>query len=263
MADSDSTREDPTGFTCFAIIVGPEYLIRRADAKRLGLARYFTGRPCPQGHVSERDTKHANCLECLRVKAAEWEKRNPERARKSANEWRAANWDRVLEQSKEQYRRHKPKRLARQKQRRTDDPELYIARSRAAYRKNPLPAYLACARRRAAKKRAVPVWADKAALRAVYAEALRLTKITGIRHEVDHIIPLQGTTACGLHVAENLQIITGTENRQKFTKYISAAPAVPAVSPPAATMELPGLPQESGQNLRGERRARYPRTRDP
>ena len=35
-------------------------------AKRQGLPRYFTGRPCPQGHISERITSTESCLECKR-----------------------------------------------------------------------------------------------------------------------------------------------------------------------------------------------------
>ena len=48
-----------------------------------------------------------------------------------------------------------------------------------------------------------------------YLQAQRLTEITGIKHEVDHIYPLQGSNLSGLHVPWNLQILTKTENATK------------------------------------------------
>lgn len=74
------------------------------------------------------------------------------------------------------------------------------------------------AKRVAAKYHATPKWADHAAIRAIYAQAEKLTRDTGIRHEVDHIYPLQGKTVCGLHVEANLQILTKTENIRKHNK---------------------------------------------
>lgn len=71
------------------------------------------------------------------------------------------------------------------------------------------------AKRTSAKKRAVPAWANKAAIRAFYAEAARLTAATGVRHEVDHVFPLQGDLVCGLHWEKNLRIATRSENAKK------------------------------------------------
>ena len=51
-----------------------------------------------------------------------------------------------------------------------------------------------------------------------YKESARLTKETGILHEVDHIIPLQGELVSGLHVPWNLRVITAEENRKKGNK---------------------------------------------
>ena len=50
---------------------------------------------------------------------------------------------------------------------------------------------------------------------AFYKEAVRITKDTGVRHEVDHIFPLRGKMACGLHCEQNLQILTRSENARK------------------------------------------------
>lgn len=71
----------------------------------------------------------------------------------------------------------------------------------------------ACWRR--SVRMATPPWADQCAIRAVYAEAERLSVTTGIPHEVDHVAPLRGRTAWGLHVHWNLRAIPADENRRK------------------------------------------------
>ena len=52
----------------------------------------------------------------------------------------------------------------------------------------------------------------------MYQKCKDLTKITGIEHEVDHIIPI---TKGGLHHPSNLQILTGDENRKKGSKILN------------------------------------------
>jgi hypothetical protein len=39
----------------------------RAAAKKLGLKRYFNGRPCSLGHIAERYVAGSGCVECLGV----------------------------------------------------------------------------------------------------------------------------------------------------------------------------------------------------
>ena len=43
-------------------------IISRKEAKALGLKRYFTGKPCKHGHLSERSIDNG-CLECVRLKS--------------------------------------------------------------------------------------------------------------------------------------------------------------------------------------------------
>ncbi|MEA9482428.1 hypothetical protein VC290_19150 [Xanthomonas campestris] len=41
-------------------------IVTRADAIRLGLSRYLTGKPCKRGHRAERRTSQGDCTECNR-----------------------------------------------------------------------------------------------------------------------------------------------------------------------------------------------------
>ena len=69
--------------------------------------------------------------------------------------------------------------------------------------------------RRARLQQASPAWVNKTAIYAIYAEAARLKKLTGINYHVDHIVPLRGKTVCGLHVPWNLQILKAVDNIRK------------------------------------------------
>lgn len=75
------------------------------------------------------------------------------------------------------------------------------------------------AKRRAAQLKRTPPWANMTAIKAMYAEAQRLTAETGVPHHVDHTIPLQGKKVSGLHVENNLQILTGSDNSKKGNRY--------------------------------------------
>lgn len=70
-----------------------------------------------------------------------------------------------------------------------------------------------------AKRLRTPHWADQAAIREVYREAQRMTRETGIAHHVDHEIPLNGRLVSGLHVHNNLQILTRSENSRKRNRF--------------------------------------------
>lgn len=54
-----------------------------------------------------------------------------------------------------------------------------------------------------------PKWANRSELRKIYKEAKTL-EVT-----VDHIIPLKHPKVCGLHVPNNLQLLTRSENSSK------------------------------------------------
>lgn len=68
-------------------------------------------------------------------------------------------------------------------------------------------------KRIAAKMQAIPKWADISAIEDVYKEA----EYFGL--EVDHIVPLQSKIVCGLHVWDNLQLLTKKENIIKGNRH--------------------------------------------
>jgi 5-methylcytosine-specific restriction endonuclease McrA len=84
----------------------------RSEAKASGMIRYFTGKPCPKGHVADRFTSSGNCVPCAvslsaaraasnpeqerarsRKRAAIRRMLNPEETRAALKEWRAGNAD--------------------------------------------------------------------------------------------------------------------------------------------------------------------------
>lgn len=66
------------------------------EAKSLGIARYFTGRPCKRGHVCERFASTASCVECMRGHFSTWRKKNVEADRKASRAWQKNNRARVI-----------------------------------------------------------------------------------------------------------------------------------------------------------------------
>jgi hypothetical protein len=78
-------------------------------------------------------------------------------------------------------------------------------------------------KRRAAKLNATPKWLTKEQLQEIqdfYEIAAAFKLYTGQEYQVDHIIPLQSSEVCGLHVPWNLQILTAKENIIKSNKLI-------------------------------------------
>lgn len=81
------------------------------------------------------------------------------------------------------------------------------------YNKNKEDYRFRSAKRRAIKKNATPKWANLESIKEIYRNCPE-------GYHVDHIIPLQGELVCGLHVENNLQYLTATENLSKGNKFI-------------------------------------------
>ena len=181
-----------------------------------------------------------------RERSALWRKENPERVKQLATasrRKRKEKWDEFLAQERARYRANPTKRLEKQKAYRAE-PRV-VARQKAYqrdYAKQHSELYaMRCAIRKSAKLKATPVWCDLDAVEEIYRRASQLTTETGIRHEVDHIVPLQGKNVCGLHIPQNLQILTITENRRKANRLHHGGEAAHQSGIPTQA-PLPGVP---------------------
>ena len=79
------------------------------------------------------------------------------------------------------------------------------------------------AKRRADTLQATPPWLtekQRSRIKNIYSVCNKITKTTGARHEVDHIVPLKGEDVCGLHVPWNLAILPYKLNRSKGNRHL-------------------------------------------
>ena len=80
------------------------------------------------------------------------------------------------------------------------------------------------AKRRAQKDMRTPSWLSEEdfwLIKEIYDFCALRNKITKITWHVDHIFPLRGKTVSGLHVPQNLQIITKQANLLKGSKLLT------------------------------------------
>lgn len=76
-----------------------------------------------------------------------------------------------------------------------------------------------CAKRRAKKKQAQPIWANEKYIGIFYKQAKEEELRLGTKVVVDHIIPLQHPDVCGLHCEFNLQLLTQSDNCKKGNNF--------------------------------------------
>ena len=184
-----------------------EYPNNRKEAQKLGIKYYFTGQPCIRGHVVLRKTK-GSCVECLQE---DWVKDNANRSKKPKTEASKAAGKRYYEKNKEAVK-------ARANARSKDEINQYRKKHKE---KNPDYYKALTSVRKRRHRDATPKWittGHKLAMRQLYLQAMELTKITGERYVVDHIVPLISDAVCGLHVPWNLRVITQEENLRKSNK---------------------------------------------
>ncbi len=198
-------------------------IITRAEAKSLGLKRYFTGMACKRGHVAERFVNSARCVECNKVICNEWASKNSDVKSSIDRNYRDKNRDSISAYKKSWYLRNRGHVIEKSLHRSKSDPESARERRRAWKQRNPEYAAFSEGVRRARKLQAIPMWFGEFD-ELVWQEAAELVRTreleTGISWAADHMIPLAGRKVCGLHMAENCQVIPSVINLEKNNKMI-------------------------------------------
>ena len=196
--------------------------MKRAEAKAQGLKFYATGKPCKHGHLSDRYTSTAICVECVKLAGIDRYKNNREAQLTSWQKWINNNRELHGTRVKRWQDANKDKVRADSKAWAKANPEKVKAKALRHIRKHP-DAYTAHAVASVAKRaQRVPQWLtsdDRWMMREAYNLAKLRTHVFGFIWEVDHIIPLRGKLVSGLHVPTNLQVIPKTDNRSKRNYY--------------------------------------------
>lgn len=112
------------------------HIISRNKAKELGMSRYFTGKPCKHGHISERMVTNHGCAECSRLACSDYSKKYREKERKRNKEYRNKNPDKASRWSRASYHRNREDILERNKEWREDNKEKKKDTDTKYYRKN-------------------------------------------------------------------------------------------------------------------------------
>ena len=203
--------------------------MNRVLAKELGHTTYVPEAPCRRGHSLR--SIHGTCIECRKMQEKARYRANPEETKKKVAEKYQKNAQKNREKRRAWYAEHKEKEKALAKIRsaewRAKNPNhAGAAEAKKKWKQeNPHKVRADTIKRRVAKMQRTPAWLteeDYWMIEQAYELAALRTKMFGFSWHVDHVIPLQGKKASGLHVPTNLQVIPWIENISKANKYLPA-----------------------------------------
>ena len=170
---------------------------------------------------ANRDGLSSQCKKCHTKSVLRRRKENCEAVYARRKEWYAANKERLRQKRRDWWATHpqtedqKQRAIERVAKWAKENPERRKKIAREWVNNNPGKVNANTRRRQTIKLNATPTWVDHEAIKQIYIRAAELTQQTGIRHEVDHIIPLRCKDRNGLHVPWNLQILPYHKHREK------------------------------------------------
>ncbi len=160
----------------------------------------------------------SHCKACDNKRAAAWAAKNRERAATHSARYQCDNREAINARARQARADNPAPFRAAVTKWRAANRDVAAAAARSWYYANPVRSRAQEAKRRAVKLQAVANWADHDQIARIYASAKEL-RDAGIDVPVDHVIPLQGKSVCGLHTHENLQILLARENIAKSNNF--------------------------------------------
>lgn len=134
-------------------------------------------------------------------------------AAERVKKWKAKNKNHMIEYRRKYRDENKEHIKTKLSEWRANNKESLKTRLKQWHSDNPSLRNSITAKRRAAKMKRTPTWADLKEIKKWY-EMAREQNL-----QVDHIVPLQGKLVSGLHVAGNLQLLSRHENCKKHNYY--------------------------------------------
>lgn len=205
----------------------PVGILTRAEARMLGLMRYFTGKPCKRGHIAWRAVSNHTCLVCMSESRAEDYARNPEKAKARRAKYFADNRADELKKMRAYAEANRESAAIASRKRYVENIDSLRHKSREWAKNNPEKRMAQHSERKARKNGATPAWYgefDAFVMREACDLCLLRAKATGIDWHTDHMIPLRARTASGLHCATNFQVIPAVLNMAKKNKMLLTQP---------------------------------------
>lgn len=183
--------------------------VTRSEAKKQGITRYYTGKPCLHGHVSERATRNGECLGCAQVRLSSWREANPEKRAEHRRKHKQLHRD-IENQQHKSWLNADPQRKEKYRIQKNEATKNWR-------KSNPEKGQKNVQNYRARKIERMPKWLNDGHLfemESIYKYCSALNSI-GLNYHVDHIIPMRGETVSGMHVPWNLQVIPAIDNIRK------------------------------------------------
>lgn len=146
-------------------------IVGRHEARDSGLDRYFTGKPCRNGHVAQRYIK-GGCIVCKGSQSKRWREENLERHAELQAEWYVENKTHHLAYGLAWNRRNRGKRAAISKRWREKNPQKVNSCRRSWKARNP-DRVREHDRRKEAKRRTLAKWIIASRMRGRMYYALR------------------------------------------------------------------------------------------
>lgn len=154
--------------------------------------------------------------ERLAARRREYDNKNAEKIAAYYREKRAADREGHREACRKYHSENKDKRVVYL----LNNKERIDNCRREHYKKHPGKMVALTNKRRAAKLCRTPPWADPVLITLLYDAAKAFDFFNPFTaHHVDHVIPLRGDTVSGLHVHNNMQILTAGENLSKGNRF--------------------------------------------